>query len=34
MDAGAHKGIDYVNGDFGPEARIDHRALQLRWFDH
>ena len=34
MDAGAHKGIDYVNGDFGPEGRIDHRALQLRWFDH
>lgn len=34
MDAGAHKGIDYVNGDFGPRARIDHRALQLRWFDH
>jgi len=34
MDAGAHKGIDYVNGDFGPKGRIDHRALQLRWFDH
>ena len=34
MDPGAHKGIDYVNGDFGPEARLDHRALQLRWFDH
>ncbi len=34
MDAGAHKGLDYVNGDFGPEARIDPRALQLRWFDH
>lgn len=34
MDPGAHKGIDYVNGDFGPRARIDHRALQLRWFDH
>jgi putative CocE/NonD family hydrolase len=33
MDPGAHKGIDYVNGDFGPQARIDHRALQLRWFD-
>jgi pimeloyl-ACP methyl ester carboxylesterase len=27
MDPGAHKGIDYVNGDFGPQARIDHRAL-------
>ncbi|MDH5589955.1 MAG: CocE/NonD family hydrolase, partial [Gemmatimonadota bacterium] len=34
MDPGAHKGIDYVNGDFGPQARIDHRRLQLRWFDH
>jgi hypothetical protein len=34
MDPGAHKGIDYVNGDFKPQARIDHRALQLRWFDH
>ena len=34
MDPGAHKGIDYVNGDFGPQGRIDHRALQLRWFDH
>ena len=34
MDAGAHKGIDYVNGYYGPQARIDRRALQLRWFDH
>jgi hypothetical protein len=34
MDAGAHKGIDYVNGSFGPQARIDPRVLQLRWFDH
>ena len=34
MDAGAHKGIDYVNGYFGPQARIDRRALQLRWLDH
>jgi putative CocE/NonD family hydrolase len=34
MDPGAHKGIDYVNGNFGPQARLDHRALQLRWFDH
>jgi len=33
MDPGAHKGVDYVNGDFGPQARLDHRALQLRWFD-
>ena len=31
---GAHKGIDYVEGDFGPEARVDRRRLQLRWFDH
>ena len=34
MDPGSHKGIDYVNGNFGSEARLDHRALQLRWFDH
>jgi putative CocE/NonD family hydrolase len=34
MDPGAHKGIDYVNGDFGRQARLDHRLLQLRWFDH
>jgi hypothetical protein len=34
MDPGSHKGIDYVNGNFGPQARLDHRALQLRWFDH
>jgi putative CocE/NonD family hydrolase len=34
MDAGAHKGIDYVNGRFGAQARIDSRMLQLRWFDH
>jgi putative CocE/NonD family hydrolase len=34
MDAGAHKGIDYVNGNFGPTARVDSRLLQLRWFDH
>src|ERR1043166_8657516 len=32
MDASAHKGIDYVNGYFGPEARIDRRELQPR--DH
>ena len=29
MDASAHKGIDYVNGYFGPQARIDRRELQL-----
>ena len=34
MDAGAHKGIDYVNGSFGATARVDSRMLQLRWFDH
>ena len=34
MDPGAHKGIDYVNGYFGPQARLDPRVLQLRWFDH
>jgi len=34
MDPGAHKGIDYVNGNFGLQARLDHRLLQLRWFDH
>ncbi len=34
MSAGAHKGIDFVHGHFGPTARIDPRPLQLRWFDH
>jgi hypothetical protein len=34
MGPGAHKGIDYVAGDFGQEARVDIRRLQLRWFDH
>lgn len=34
MGPGAHKGINYVDGDFGPEARVDQRRLQLRWFDH
>jgi len=34
MGPGAHKGIDYVNGHFGPTARTDARRLQLRWFDH
>jgi putative CocE/NonD family hydrolase len=28
------QGIDYVNGYFGPQARIDRRELQLRWMDH
>ena len=31
---GAHKGVDYVAGEFGPESRVDTRMLQLRWFDH
>jgi putative CocE/NonD family hydrolase len=31
---GAHKGVDYVAGDFGPQARVETRRLQLRWFDH
>jgi putative CocE/NonD family hydrolase len=30
----AHKGVDYVAGDFGPDARYDYRDLQIRWFDH
>lgn len=34
MGPGAHKGIDYVAGEFGPRARVDMRRLQLRWFDH
>ncbi|MGH7592685.1 MAG: CocE/NonD family hydrolase, partial [Gemmatimonadales bacterium] len=34
MGVGAHKGVDYVAGDFGPEARYAYRDLQIRWFDH
>ena len=34
MNPGAHKGVDYVAGDFGPNARYQYRDLQLRWFDH
>jgi hypothetical protein len=34
MGPGAHKGVDYVAGDFGPESRVETRRLQLRWFDH
>ena len=34
MGVGAHKGVDYVAGDFGPDARYAYRDLQLRWFDH
>ncbi|HKI94081.1 MAG TPA: CocE/NonD family hydrolase [Gemmatimonadales bacterium] len=34
MGVGAHKGVDYVTGDFGPNARYSYRDLQIRWFDH
>jgi putative CocE/NonD family hydrolase len=34
MGPGAHKGVDYVAGSFGPQSRVDTRRLQLRWFDH
>ena len=34
MGPGAHKGVDYVAGDFGPQSRVDTRMLQLLWFDH
>jgi putative CocE/NonD family hydrolase len=34
MGPGAHKGIDYVAGEFGPQALVETRRLQLRWFDH
>jgi uncharacterized protein len=34
MGPGAHKGVDYVAGEFGPQSRVDTRQLQLRWFDH
>jgi putative CocE/NonD family hydrolase len=34
MGVHAHKGVDYVTGDFGPQARYQYRDLQLRWFDH
>ena len=34
MGAGAHKGVDYVSGEFGPQSRVETRQLQLRWFDH
>lgn len=34
MGTHAHKGVDYVAGDFGPQARYAYRDLQLRWFDH
>jgi putative CocE/NonD family hydrolase len=34
MGVNAHKGVDYVAGDYGPQARYEYRDLQLRWFDH
>ncbi|MBI3789481.1 MAG: CocE/NonD family hydrolase [Gemmatimonadetes bacterium] len=34
MGPGAHKGVDYVAGEFGLQSRVDTRRLQLRWFDH
>ena len=34
MGVGAHKGVDYVAGDYGPNARYAYRDLQIRWFDH
>lgn len=34
MGPGAHKGVDYVAGNFGTQSRVDTRRLQLRWFDH
>ncbi len=34
MGPGAHKGVDYVAGDFGPQQRVETRRLQLRFFDH
>ncbi len=34
MGPGAHKGVDYVAGNFGAQSRVETRRLQLRWFDH
>jgi putative CocE/NonD family hydrolase len=34
MGPGAHKGVDYVAGEFGAQSRVETRRLQLRWFDH
>jgi putative CocE/NonD family hydrolase len=34
MGPGAHKGVDYVAGEFGKQSRVETRLLQLRWFDH
>jgi len=34
MDASVRKWIDYVNGYFEPQSRVDRRELQLRWLEH
>jgi putative CocE/NonD family hydrolase len=34
MGPGAHKGVDYVAGEFGAQSRVDTRRLQLQWFEH
>lgn len=34
MGVHSHKGVEYVAGDFGPQARYEYRDLQIRWFDH
>ena len=34
MGPGAHKGLDFVDGELGPQARVDRQRLQLQWFDH
>ena len=34
MGPGAHRGVDFVAGEFGPRSRVEARRLQLRWFDH
>ena len=34
MGPGAHKGVDYVAGEFGPESRVETPRLQRRWVDH
>ena len=31
---GAHRGVDFVAGEFGVQSRVPIRPLQLRWFDH
>ena len=34
MGVHAHKGVDYVAGDYGPQARYEYHDIQIRWFDH